>query len=204
VRAVARTSAAGRLPLQLHRNGTGAVRVQEARRPYLRRHRRAPGPATHRRTAIRGPQAQGQPRHSNADLSAAPTPRAPRCARPLPGHHPSPTPRRRTPCGPLIPCPLSPATWAPARFNHQSRATPAPNATSRRCSCTARCAAIVSLPPSLLLRHPAPLRVRPLVYRPSATAAQCHCCDCERSLLAACIASYSYDCCRCSTSLSPL
>jgi hypothetical protein len=50
---VTSTSAAGRLPLQLHRNGTGAVRVQEARRPYLQRHRRASGPATHRRTGPR-------------------------------------------------------------------------------------------------------------------------------------------------------
>jgi hypothetical protein len=113
------TSAAGRLPLQLHRNGTEAVRVQEARRPYLRRHRRAPGPATHRRTGPRSTahqaQAQWQPRHCSADLSATPTPRAPRCARPLPQHHPYPTytGASGTPCRPLIPCPLSPTTWAP-------------------------------------------------------------------------------------------
>ena len=60
----------------------------------------------------------------------------------------------------------------------------APNATSHWCSCTARCAINSSGPArpsspslSLLLRPPARLRVRPLVYRPSASAAQCHCCE---------------------------
>jgi hypothetical protein len=202
---VARTSAAGRLPLQLHRNGTGGrtgtggTSSLPATPPPCTGSSHTPtngdqgttgagaAPSFQRRFE-RGP----HPARSSMRASASRTP--PSC------FYPTETYALRTPHT----VSLVPATWAPRAVQSSITRHARPHATSRRCSCTARCAATVSLPPSLLLRHPAPLRVRPLVYRPSASAAQCHCCDCERSLLAACIASYSYDCCRCSTSLSPL
>jgi hypothetical protein len=128
-------------------------------------------------------QAQWQPRHSSADLSVAP----PRVLLDARVRFPDTTPTPRRP-GPLVrpadppycvPCPRRRGPLRGSIINHA--ACPQSNLSSvfvhrpLRGQLIRPGAASPSL--SLLLRPLARLRVRPLVYRLSASAAQCHCCE---------------------------